>query len=507
MNEFHESADVALTTKGLTKHFGGVTANKDVDIEIRVGEIRAIMGENGAGKSTFCNMITGVIPPSEGEIYFYGKKVELTHPKEALALGIRMVYQERNLIEFLTGAQSIFLGLEQRKYGLFSNEKEMKEQAKKICDKLGVDIPLDIPVYLLSPAQQQMIEIVRAVTHDPKLLILDEPSASLGSEETEILFKVCRDLKKKGVTIIIITHKLDEMFEIADTISILRNGEHIITVDSDKIDRMSAVSHMLGKEAVEQFPAVVNTTRDEELLRVNRLSEVSGRLSDINLYVNAGEVVGIFGLVGSGRTELLETIYTLRKRTGGEIRFKGKDILKKTKPSDMIGMGMFLIPEDRKQNSLFKDYLNLRENLSIARLELIKGKLGLTSVRKEKSLFKEATGSPELRLVYADDSNGIESLSGGNQQKVVLGRWIFKENLSMLLLDEPTEGIDVGVKYDIYILIREIAKSGKGILIVSSELPELTGICDRLYILKEGRLIAEKQRENFDNTTILEMVL
>lgn len=498
---------VVLEVKGLTKRFPGVVANENVDLTIGRGEVRAIMGENGAGKSTLCNMITGLLPPTEGEIFFEGEKVEFRHPKDALAAGIRMVYQERNLIEYLTGTQSICLGLEDRKGKYFVDEKKMYERAAAICKDIGADVPLNIPVEELSVAQQQMIEIIRAVAHEPKLLILDEPTASLGSAEVEILFNVMHKLKANGVAIMIITHKLDEVFEISDTITILRNGRLVDTVKNGTIDRMEAVRMMLGKDVSSQFPEVVNTAKKEKVLEIQNLTDIQERIHNINLEVHQGEVVGIYGLLGSGRTEILESVYGLRDVKEGRILLGGEECPKKKKAEDMVRKGVFLVPEDRRHLSIFRDFYTIRENVSIGYLDRISNKLGLISKKKEKILFKDITSREDLRVKYARDNQDIEELSGGNQQKLVLGRWIYRENMELLLLDEPTHGIDVGVKHDIYVLIRKLASEGKGILVVSSELPELTGICDRLYIIKEGLFKGELERREFENERILEMVL
>ncbi len=498
--------EIMLETRGLTKEFPGVVANQDLDLKIKKGEVRAIMGENGAGKSTLCNMLTGILPPTRGEIYFEGKKCDFSHPHDAIKCGIRMVYQERNLIEYLTGAQSICLGLEDRKKRFFVDEKKMHARAVSIRDEVEAKLPLDVPVEELTPAQQQMVEILRAVEHEPKMLILDEPTAALGNEEVEILFKVIRKLKASGVAVIIITHKLDEVFEIADTISILRNGRHVATANNGEIDRMEAVKMMLGRDVSSQYPQVVNTSKDETVLEMQNVRDATGRLKKVDLSIKRGEVVGIYGLLGSGRTELLEAIYGLNKYSG-IIKLEGEPVKNGSPPQDMIEKGVLLIPEDRRHNSLFRDFFKIRENMSIGYMDKISNKFSLISSRKEKELFKSISERPSLRVKYARDNQDIEELSGGNQQKIVLGRWIFRENLKVLLMDEPTQGIDVGVKHDIYVLIRGMAAEGKSVIIVSSELPELTGVCDRLYVLKEGKIKAELNRDEFDNERVLEMVL
>ena len=498
------STEVILETKKLTKEFPGVVANKDLDLIIHKGEVRAIMGENGAGKSTLCNMITGVYPPTSGQVFFDDKPTHFNHPQDALKLGIRMVYQERNLIDYLNAAQSICLGLEDRK-GIFVDDKKICKRAEKICYEVGANLPLNVPIEALSPAQQQMVEILRAVAHEPKLLILDEPTASLGGEEVEILFKVIRKLKAKGVAVIIITHKLDEVFEISDTISILRNGQHVGTIKNGELSRLDAVKMMLGRDVSSQFPEVINTATEKIILDIKNLSDESGRIRNLNMYVKEGEVVGVYGLLGSGRTELLEAVFGL-SRCKGSIQLEGQEIHNKKKPEDMIKKGVFLVPEDRRHNSLFREFYTLVENVSIGYMDKI-SRFKFVSRAKEKELFKKVSDNSYLRVKYARESQDIEELSGGNQQKLVLGRWIFRDNLKVLLLDEPTQGIDVGVKHDIYLLLRNLAKNGKSIVIISSELPELTGVCDRIYVLKDGNFKAEIERAEFSDEQILEMVL
>lgn len=500
------SAEVILETKGLTKEFPGIIANNNIDLVIHKGEVRAIMGENGAGKSTLCNMLTGIYEPTRGRIFFEGRQVKFNHPQEALAAGIRMVYQERNLIEYLTGAQSICLGLEARKNKFFVDEKAMYRKAADIREEVGANLPLDVPVEELSPAQQQMVEILRAVANEPKLLILDEPTASLGNEEVEILFRVIRKLKAKGVAVVMITHKLDEVFEISDTISIFRNGEHIETIKNGELDRMEAVRLMLGRDVTSQFPPVEDTSTDEMMLEIDNLSDATGKLSRISMNVKKGEVVGIYGLLGSGRTELLEAIYGLNPRRG-KIALEGGPVGQNEKPYDMIARGVLFAPEDRRHNSLFRDFFTIRENVSIGYMDKISNRMNFINTKKEKELFRTISSNPSLRVKYTRDTQDIEELSGGNQQKIVLGRWIFNDHLKVMLMDEPTQGIDVGVKYDIYVLIRDLARQGKSVIIVSSELPELTGVCDRLYVLKDGTFKAELSRDEFDNEKVLEMVL
>lgn len=496
-----------LRTEKITKRFPGLTAIDAVDFSMDPGEIRAIMGENGAGKSTFCNMVTGIYTPDEGRIFFDGGEVRFTHPRQALDAGISMVYQDRNLIPFLTGAESICLGLEEPKWGCFLDGSGIKRVAEEVRERAGADVPLNVPVKRLSPAQQQMIEILRAVVHQPKLLILDEPTASLGGKEVDRLFAVMRQLKENNVGVILISHKLNEVFAVSDTLSIFRNGRHIVTDSCEKLDRTTCVQHMLGRDMGSQYPEVVSTRTDEVLLEADRLTDHEGRMRDFSFRVNAGEVVGLYGLLGAGRTEVAETVFGLAPPLAGTVKVNGEKMPGSYRVTDMIDRGVMFIPEDRRRNGLFTDNFGIRENISLPSLADVSTLLGIINRRKEEAMAKRVATFDSLRIKCRDYSQSVTELSGGNQQKVLIGRWIFHRAMRMLIMDEPTQGVDVGVKRDLYLLIRELAAKGAGILMISSDLPELIGVCDRMYVIGDGALKAELPREAFDDEKILEMVL
>ncbi len=496
-----------LRTEGITKRFPGLVAIDSVDFSLAPGEIRAVMGENGAGKSTFCNMITGIYVPDEGKVFFNGSEVRFTHPRQALDAGVSMVYQDRNLIPFLTGAESICLGLEEPKWGCFLDNEKIRRTAEEVRERVGADVPLDVPVKSLSPAQQQMVEILRAVVHEPKLLILDEPTASLGGEEAEKLFAVMRQLKDRGVGIILISHKLNEVFAITDTLSIFRNGRHIITDSCENLDRVTCVKHMLGRDLGSQYPEVVSTRKDRVLLEAKGLTDHAGKMRNFNFTVNEGEVVGLYGLLGAGRTETAETVFGLAPALSGSVVVDGKEMSGNYKVTDMIDLGVMFIPEDRRSNGLFTENFGIRENISLPSLTDVSTLLGIINKTKEEAMAKRVATYDSLRIKCRDYSQSVTELSGGNQQKVLIGRWIFHRNMRMLIMDEPTQGVDVGVKRDLYLLIRELAAKGVGILMISSDLPELTGVCDRMYVIGDGSLKAELPREQFDDEKILEMVL
>lgn len=498
-----EGSAPVLQVRGITKRFPGVTALDNVELTVQPGEVHAIVGENGAGKSTFCNIVTGIMPPDDGEIHISGRKRLFTHPAQALQDGIRMVYQERNLINFLTGAQNICLGEEPARWGGLVNEKVLFHNAEKLKNRIGIDIPLNIQVSQMSAAQRQMIEILRALLYKPALLILDEPTSSLTEADVEILFKTVRQIKQEGIAIIFISHKMEEVFAIADVISIFRNGKKIVTKKNGEMDRNECIRHMVNRDIESLFPDVHPSASEKVLELVNIGDSVF--LHDINLYLKKGEVVGLYGLVGSGRTELAELVYGLRKKTEGKIVLDGKEISPTTK--HMLDERVFLVPEDRREKGLFFN-LNLKTNLNISFIHKLVRFLGLVKEREAIDLAKRIAGSEQLKLKFANINQNISQLSGGNKQKIVIGRWISHEEVKVLIMDEPTQGIDVGAKYEVYTIIRHHAeKREAGVLFISSELPELIGVCDRIYVFKEGTIAGELSREEFDAEKVLQFAL
>jgi len=492
-----------LEVRGITKRFPGVTALDNVDLTVQRGEVHAIVGENGAGKSTFCNIVTGIMTPDEGEMLISGENKQFTHPAQALQSGIRMVYQERNLIHFLTGAQNICLGEEPVKWGGLVNERMLFQNAEKLRKRIGIDIPLDLHVSEMSAAQKQMIEILRALLYKPVLLILDEPTSSLTESDVKILFETVRQIKEEGISIIFISHKMEEVFSIADVISIFRNGKKVITKKNGEMDRDECIRYMVNRDIESLFPDV-HPSGTEKVLELENVSD-SGFLYDINLYLKKGEVVGLYGLVGSGRTEVAELIYGLRPMKGGKIFFNGEEIVPNTKK--MLLKNVFLVPEDRREKGLFFN-LNLRTNLNISFLNTLVRFFGIVNKREAVDLARKIADSERLKLKYSNINQNIDELSGGNKQKIVIGRWISHEEVKILIMDEPTQGIDVGAKYEVYTIIRHHAeKREAGVLFISSELPELIGICDRMYVFKDGTIAGELSREEFDGEKILHLAL
>lgn len=498
------NAEAVLMLRGITKTFGGVVALSDTDFDVRKGEVHAICGENGAGKSTLCNIVTGIYQPTEGEMYWNGKQVRIFHPSEALTMGIAMVYQERNLIPSLTGAQNICLGRESVRLGII-DEHRSTEMANILRERVGAKVPLDIPVSELGASQRQMIEILRALSHEPELLILDEPTASLDREDIQCLFDVINRIKKEGKAVVFISHKLDEVFSISDRISVFRDGKKISTNDASKIDKHMCIKQMINREMTDQYPSVRACRRDV-LLEAEGVSD-GFEIKGVTMNIHRGEVVGGYGLVGAGRTEFAEILCGLRPMKDGKIRFQGESLEENESPSQRIDKGIFLIPEDRRRKGLFSSF-SIRENASIVLLKDLIGILDIVKRSEEKRRVNDILNSKKLRVVYNHMEQGIEELSGGNKQKVIIGRWLSMKGLNLLIMDEPTQGIDVGAKREIYNLMRELVeKEGIGILCISSELPELIGICDRIYVFRDGTISAEFERGEFDQEEILACAL
>ncbi len=495
-----------LELKGLTKRFPGVLAVDHVDLAITQGEVHGIVGENGAGKSTLCNMITGILTPDEGTVSYFGETVKFKHPSEPLHLGIRMVHQDRNLVPYLTGAQNICLG-EEPLGGLLIDEKGTMRLAEEVRKQVGVRVRLDVPVSYLSASGQQMVEILRAVFRQPKLLILDEPTASLTKEDAEGLMSVVRTLKEQGITTIYISHKLEEVLSLCDRVTFLRDGKKVDTREASTLDRATCVRLIANREIQSLFPPVRTVAGGKDVLKVEGLTDVTGRIQDIEFNIRERELVGLYGLVGAGRTEFVEVLFGLRPRKEGSIQFLGEDIRPGTPTMDMIRKGVFLTPEDSRRKGLFYDIFNLRKNITIGQLDLLaSGLLGLISEQADRNKAVEAAG--ELSTKYSDIEQSIDELSGGNRQKTIVARWLSRPGKKLFIMDEPTQGIDVGTKFEIYALLRRLVEEeGLSVIFISSELPELLGVCDRLYVFKRGKIAGELTRDEFSQEKVVSLAM
>jgi ABC-type sugar transport system ATPase subunit len=499
--------DIILEIKGIVKRFPGVVALNKINLDIKKGEIHGIVGENGAGKSTLCNVITGVYSFDEGEIFFNGNKVKFRNPTQSLKAGIRIVYQERNLVNYFSGEENICLNAEfTNKIGVIQSDKTIK-LIEDLKNEYNIHINTKVHVNELSPSSKQMIEIIRALLYEPKILILDEPSSSLSENDVEVLIKLVKELKKKGISIIYISHKLEEIFNLCDRISVFRDGEKIATKNISDIDENTCINLMVAREMKKRFPEVISYKKPETVLELKNIYDKEGLIRDISLKVFKGEVIGFYGLVGSGRTELAELVFGIREMKSGKIIVENSsngntsEIKLNDSVKTRIAKGIFLTPEARVKNGLFPTF-NLMGNISIPFIKRFTKFFGILDKSEEIKLTLDVINFESLKLKYSAIDQNIEELSGGNRQKILIARMIIQDSI-FYLLDEPTQGIDVGAKYEIYKVIREFAKNGKGIIFISSELPELVGVCDRIYIFKNGRISAEVGRENFDEEKIL----
>lgn len=497
MGEKMANTKYILEARGITKTFPGVKALDHVDFQLKKGEIHALVGENGAGKSTFSKILAGIFPPTEGEIFLNGKKVQINHPLQAIGLGIGMVYQERNLVPFFNAVENIFLNQEVTSHAIFLRQDLMKKKVIELMQEIGMDFELDKPVGDLGPSKQQMVEILRVMLLQPEIIIFDEPTSSLTKNEALMLFKLLNRLKEK-VGIIFISHRLDEIFQISDRITVLRDGKKIGTHHTDHVDQKTVINMMVAREIKDLYPKA-SVPIGEAVLEGKNIH--CGKLHNINFRVHKGEIVGLYGMVGSGRTELAETIFGLRKMKAGEVIFKGKSIQPKS-PRIMIEEGLYLIPEDRRTQGLNLE-MNVGENLSLAHLDRVCSGFFL-SKEKERKNAQEAVDKFDIRVTSIGQI--VSNLSGGNQQKVVIGKWL-AERSAALIMDEATNGVDVGAKREIYQIMAELVKAGVGIIFISSDLLELTGMCDRIYVMNEGTITAEFAREQFSQQAILQYAI
>lgn len=470
-----------LTLKNITKEFPGVKALDDVTINIERGTIHGLVGENGAGKSTLIKILAGIYQPNKGEIILDGKPCRFNSPIEARRAGISVVHQEIKLAEPLSVAENMFLGNVQLKNGLV-DWKGMRRRAREIVEDLGMDIDINAQVSSLTVAKKQIVEIMHAINNNSRILIMDEPSAVLTDRELEVMFRIVKQLRDEGITIIYISHRLDEIFGLCSNVSVLRDGCHIDTIPVASVDRQGLINMMVGREMGQEYPKEAGNVGGT-ILEVKNLSR--GILQDISFEVKSGEVFGISGLVGAGRTELARAILGIDKPESGEVYVRGKKVHYRTF-ADAIRDGLGLIPEDRKLQGLVQ-IMSVKRNTTLVNMKRVL-RAGVISSSLEEKLSKEY--ADKLHVVTPSMETEVQYLSGGNQQKVVIAKWLF-QNSEILFLDEPTRGIDVGAKAEIYRLINRMAKEGKTIIMISSEMPELLGMCDRIMVMHEGHKMGE----------------
>jgi rhamnose transport system ATP-binding protein len=493
-------SEILLKAENVTKSYAGVKALKSASFELRSGEVHALIGENGAGKSTFIKSVTGAIEQDSGNLEICGKKITENSPTFSKSLGVAAIYQQPALFPELSVAENIALGYE--KGGFFGkvNWKQRREKAKELLDQIGAKISPDAEAGSLSMPQQQLVEIARALGANAKILILDEPTASLSEEDTNNLFRVIRDLKTKGVGMIYISHRLEELPVIADRVTVLRDGETIDTKEVKNVSRDEMIRLMVGRELSQIFPKR-EVNLGETVLELKNLGSKKAGVRNINLSVRAGEIVGIAGLVGAGRTEFARAIFGLDEADEGEVLLNGKSI-KNSHPRDAILNNIAYLPEDRRKHGVILD-LPIASNVTLASLKILSGKFGL-NFAKEKELAAEYTRRLGVKTPSIHDS--VSTLSGGNQQKVALSRWLLTKP-TVLILDEPTQGIDVGAKSEIHSLMTELAEQGVAILMISSELPEVLGMSDRIAVMQGGTIVKILDRSEATQANILALAL
>jgi len=487
-----------LEVVNVGKTFPGVTALDGVSLRFRRGTVHALVGENGAGKSTLMGIIAGLLPPDTGELRLEGRPLRLASPREALERGIAMIHQELNLLPFMSVAENIWIGREPVSGLGLVRHRELRTRTRELLSRLRLDIDADAELRTLSIAQRQMVEIARALSHQPKLLIMDEPTSALTEREAERLFVVIRELKAQGTAVIHISHRMDELFAIADEISVLRDGRHVGTDTAANLSRDTLIRMMVGRELCQLFPAPAPPP-GEVLLSVQGLSR-ERKFHDVSFELHTGEILGIAGLVGSGRSALAATLFGLAPPTSGTIRIAGQSV-RLDSPSAAMAQGLAFVTEDRKESGCFGG-LSVLENLEISVLQRELVRFGFIERRAART--RCASMASDLKVKTPGLDVHIDTLSGGNQQKVLIGRWLLTKP-KILILDEPTRGVDVGAKAEIHELIARLATAGTAVLLISSELPEVLGMSHRILVMHEGRITGILARSEADPVRIMQL--
>jgi len=489
------SEDYVLELEHIRKEYPGVVALKDVTLQLGRGEVLGLIGENGAGKSTLIKCCSGAVIPTSGKIKINGKEFDRMTPQLAAENGIAIIYQEFNNVGELSAAENLFLGRPIRK-GMVIDKKAMEEEAAKAFEQLQIKINPKELVKNLSVGYQQMIEIAKAVQQNAQVLIMDEPSAPLTTNEVESMFKVVELLREKGVSIIYISHRLEEIFRLSDRIEVIRDGEYVGTLITPEATVDELIRMMVGREMTQQYPPRKSCIDKDNVML--ELQHVYGNGDeDMNLKIHAGEVLGLGGLVGAGRTELAEVIFGAKPKDSGKIIFKGEEINPKS-PREAIDLGIALVPEDRKRHGALLTN-SIKNNINMPIYERI-SKASVIDAKTEKANAEKYR--EEIQIKCPSVNQLVKNLSGGNQQKVILGKWLAADS-QLIIFDEPTRGIDVGAKYEIYKLINDLVESGRSVLMISSEMEELLGMSDRVIVLAEHQMTGELQKEEFDADTVM----
>lgn len=492
-------SEYVLELKNITKIFPGVKALNRVQFQLKPGEVHALMGENGAGKSTFIKVITGVHSAEEGEMYLFGNKVDFKGPRDAQAAGIAAVYQHPTSYPDLTVTENIFMNHEIKKHGILQ-WKQMHQEAQGYLDQLDADFESTAEMGALSVAQQQMVEIAKAISTHAKIIILDEPTAALTANESQKLYKIVDKLRDDGVSIIFISHRFEDMYRLATRVTVFRDSQYIGTYDVNGITNAELIKHMVGREINDLFPKQ-DIKPGDEILRIEGLSR-TGYYKDVSLNVRAGEIVGLTGLVGAGRTEVVESVCGITKPDAGKIFLQGEEITVKN-PTDAMERGIILLPEDRQKTGLILSW-GLGRNVTLPVVEKL-SKKGFTDEPRERELAKQFLEDVDTKAVSIFDA--ASSLSGGNQQKVVVAKALVQDSMKVVIMDEPTKGVDVGAKAEIYQIMGDLAAKGFAIIMISSEMPEILGMSDRIYVMCNGRVTGELSRADATQETILSFAM
>ena len=488
--------EYVLEMKDISKTFPGVKALDRVQLQVKPGEVHALMGENGAGKSTLMKILMGIYTKDDGgEILFDGKPYHVSNPKEAMDTGVAMIHQELNPILDMTVYENIFVGREIRKNGLVDKKAEIEESEKLIAE-CGLHVSPTDTLRNLTVAQCQLIEIIKAISVNAKVIVMDEPTAAITEREVELLFGHIRRLKAQGVAIIYISHRMDEIFTICDRVSVYRDGQYIGSGETRDLDEAQLIKMMVGREITDVFPKL-EAEIGEVVFEAKHIVRADNKVKDVSISVRRGEILGIGGLVGAGRSELVEGIFGMHKLSGGEIYVKGEKVTVHS-PKDIIQKGVALVTEDRKVTGLNLSG-TVNDNIAMVAIRKLLSN-GLYSKTKARKAAQEYIGKLKIKTPSGDQIVG--NLSGGNQQKVVIAKWLLNDP-DIIILDEPTRGIDVGAKRDIYLLIGSLVQQGKAVIMISSEIPELMGVCDRIAVMSEGNLSGEVQRGEFSQERIM----
>lgn len=488
-------ATPVLSMRNIAKAFGKFYALKGVDLTVWPGEIHALMGENGAGKSTLMKILAGAYTATSGEILIDGKPHAIKGPKDALAAGITLIYQEMQLAPNLTVAENIFLGSELARGGMVQR-KEMQIQAQAVIDRLGAQFKASDRVMKLTIAEQQQVEIARALHRNSRILVMDEPTAALSSRETQRLFELILRLRDEGMAIIYISHRMAEVYELSDRVSVLRDGQYVGSLTRDRLNASELVRMMVGRPLSDLFNKERDIPLGQPRLRVQDLTDGS-KVKPSSLVVHAGEIVGLAGLVGAGRSELAQLIFGVRKASGGMIEIDGEPVVIHS-PREAIDLGIGFLTENRKEQGLFLE-LAAQENITMATLER-DASWGMLNRKKAQTISDDAISLLNIRVPHSQVRAG--GLSGGNQQKLLISRWV-AIGPRLLILDEPTRGVDVGAKSEIYRIMNQMARQGVAILMISSELPEVVGMSDRVYVMREGAIVGELQADEIGQESIM----